>query len=923
MKRITPLFIGLLSFSCAAQVNSFFHEDRSVSPQVLNEEGLHSASLHDLGESLYEPDPYWALTDLQELILSNHFHLQTPELDHLLTHTEKQTLAKPEIARLIALSIQEKSALDLLEEESTLRNSLKNTELSPQDRITMHFYQGYEFFKKKDFAKAQKSFNKVIKARKGHYAYASFYMACAKIIQGEYDNAHEYLMKVNKEPALTPYLPYYLALTHYGRRNYHDVTRYYADRLKESGIYEKESLRRLVGWSFYHQEQWSQSAQSMHPLYVSGKLTEQEEMILSMALKNAGHYAQAIDVLTPLTNHPDAAFKDRATYMLASTHAEAGKYPEAIRGFTALIENGQSKWEQDIRWNLAILHKKSGNYQKSAQYANSLLKTRRYAQAEVLLKKLYKDHLNEGEKEIIVSNALNDGSSLEFLNKDLYAQAVRHVSSQQFDKAILLFDQLEKQGINRDQKNEADLWRGIIAYHQGKYKKSGVLLDNALAQSTGGNSKLKLDAQYLLSYIRFREKNHSAALGHFSTVYGQINDPKLHLSPGFVQNMKEDVLLRIGDIYFVTGRYKDSKNAYNDAKALNGNHKDHALFQQAILADLEDKPYDQLLLLEELIEGYPKSKYQVKARFATANTYFSLGKFTDATSIYQSLLRNATDEKIAESSLIQLGLISVNAGDFSQAESYYRSILERSNDPANRRIAENGLKEIYADYTHDTDQYLELASQVVKEKKDQPKDVLLFDLASKNLASGKSEQAKSQYEKLISEYEQSAKRESSHLALIKIYMDEGEFQKSAEHLIVLMDDFEHSIKPDQINPVLNSLFQFAVKGRQWHTITHLLNHDGINDVISESPRLLYYAAVSEFNDDRLDEAANRIIDHYSVLLDDPAWLAKSIILLADIHFLQGDTSSATAAIKALLETDENIPDSLLKQAKKRLQTFEL
>ncbi len=72
------------------------------------------------------------------------------------------------------------------------------------------------------------------------------------------------------------------------------------------------------------------------------------------------------------------------------------------------------------------------------------------------------------------------------------------------------------------------------------------------------------------------------------------------------------------------------------------------------------------------------------------------------------------------------------------------------------------------------------------------------------------------------------------------------------------------------------------------------------------------------NQSELDTAAELITASYNELLNDPAWLAKSIILLADIYTLKGDKDSAIAALQALIETKSEVPSSLINMAKNRL-----
>ena len=97
----------------------------------------------------------------------------------------------------------------------------------------------------------------------------------------------------------------------------------------------------------------------------------------------------------------------------------------------------------------------------------------------------------------------------------------------------------------------------------------------------------------------------------------------------------------------------------------------------------------------------------------------------------------------------------------------------------------------------------------------------------------------------------------------------------------------------------------------------------IANILDRDSKLVYQRALTYFNADKLDSAVTSITDHYDILLESPAWLAKGIILMADVYVLQDDRESAAAALEALINSESNIPKGLIATARERLKALSL
>ena len=84
------------------------------------------------------------------------------------------------------------------------------------------------------------------------------------------------------------------------------------------------------------------------------------------------------------------------------------------------------------------------------------------------------------------------------------------------------------------------------------------------------------------------------------------------------------------------------------------------------------------------------------------------------------------------------------------------------------------------------------------------------------------------------------------------------------------------------NLVIDFTADIASKS-QWSDLISWYNEDDVKSIVDKNPKLIYHRGLALYNSDQLETAELSITDHYDTLLDDPAWLAKSIMLVADIY----------------------------------------
>ncbi len=944
----------------------------------------------DLGKSVHEElyhhaiqsiDPTDDIIDAQSLdkdVVISLLNTRYPELSYKLEQTPKQTLAGKEISALLIEILQNETSSGVGEVGDSFWRSVEDAELSYEEESVFKFLYGYSLFSQKRFSEADRIFEKIIKERKGEYEHAFYYSGLIALLDQDYEKAHEKLTKIGKNEKLSLHTPYYLAATHYGKKDYASVIKYYEPRVKETSLHNIDGLIRLVGYSQYKKEDFQSAVASLNLLKSKRDLSQEESYVLGIAYQRIGDHKSSSEHLGDVAGLK-TNISERAAYENALNLAHIGNTPAAIEAFEQLIGADQINTE-DIHLNLAMLHSKNQNYEKAVHHAKLLLESPRKEQAKDLIVELIDEVENETVYEHLVKNIATDLDDTTPIENSIYRRGVLALQGQDKEKAKEYFDLLADVNPRSQEQGVVAAWRGIMAYEEENYSKAIRLLTNyEKTRSTSSPlSKLDFDVAYFLGYSTYRQKDHNSALGHFGEALDLV-----HLAgPEVTSSHKaNDIHLRLGDSYFLLDEYKSAARSYAAVIDEHGLNTDYAIWQNSIIAELSGKPYDQILLLQDLIESHPSSKYQERAQFSIANAFFGVRDYDKAAGWYKSIITSDAPAPLKEESGLQMGLISVNAGDYDRAEQYFKTLINTSRDQDIVGRSHRALSEIYTNYTYDTDAYVAL---VQKGGEGEVGDII-FQLAQENFEKGEYSQAIRQWKKLIDEYPEEAKNRDANyliaqsydleknwreavnyyqlsitddankkgeslarsldvsydnLSDMQLYVDISERANSYDnpHRLALayqqLGDQKNmlsyasksieseSITEQQKRKLVADFTAELVSNNKWSDIELWYGEKPVMSIVDESPKLIYHRGLAKYNGDKLEDAQLAITDHYDTLLNDPAWLAKSIILVADISIAQDDIDSATAALEALIESSSNIPPSLKEMAKEKLASLQ-
>ena len=969
-------------------------QDLFQSRELLMKEALAERLYHEVVDQIQGGDMPIPEHVIDKNLAIGMLHTRYPELTYQLERLPKQTLQHKEIAELMVEILKTEVAAGVADSGDSFWHLTTMTEMKEEDRANFRFLYAYELFKQKRFEEADKIFSKIGDARKGEFEYAYYYSGLTALLDQDYHRAEEQLKHIGINEKLKHQTPYYLAASHYGQKDYHTIVNYYQPRISDIDLHNLPGLIKIVGYSQFKLEKFDEAIVSLTKLEKYTELSDEEKYVLGIAYQKVGDRDNSTKLLAGITIKENN-LSGRAQYEKALNLAETGDTDGAIKVFEQFLINNQFD-KNDILWNLCILQGRNENYDKVAHHAIQLINGPKKKEATQLMAKLLDNIENEELFRRIATELSSKIEKNDFVKNAIYNRATFALKYNDHQKAERYFDLMVQLDPIVEERGSVAAWRGIMAYLDNNFAKAIRLLSN-YEQSLPADhisTSLDFDVAYFLAYSNFKLKNHTNALGHFSQALSLHHKVGKEESNDFATK-EDDIFLRLGDCYFLLNEHKSAQQAYTRVIDRNGKDKDYALWQNAIIAELDGRPYDQIIILDEIVSEYPQSKYYHRALYSTANSLFGLQKYDKASQFYNRIIASQSPQPMKEESYVQLGLINVNAGDYAKAETYFQKLIHSSENNDIVERSELALKEIYADYTHDTDAYINLVASENDNASDETLAGEIYQLGMNNYEKGNKKEALEQWQKLINEYSSFSEISTVYARVAKLYEEDQSWNKAIDsyllaaqntdkersHLNLVqaerlayskMKDFEKfqeirkyrisktgnlqlsdteiyqsiyaSLELKQLEIPNNDLTKvFAsteivkkdkLKLLEKHTTLHMLKKDYesiiqlyINDHVDRladtQPKLIYQRALVYFNAEQLEKSEHAITDHYDALLENPAWLAKGIILVADIFVLKDDKDSAEAALEALISSQSKIPDSLITIAKERLKSLEL
>ncbi|MDR2086112.1 MAG: tetratricopeptide repeat protein [Dysgonamonadaceae bacterium] len=608
---------------------------------------------------------------------------------------------------------------------------------------------------------------------------ANYYLAWLHYTDKEYTQALSLFNQLKDKEEFRPEVLYYISQINFIQKRYSQtisegtaLLNNYPDNTHNAEI------NRIVGISFYYEEDYSQASHYLNRFVSSGEdIAAEDYLVLGMSYYRQGNYSKAVEYLV-LSKPGNNEGGQRIYLYLGQAYLNLKDYNSALRAFESASQlDFDTQAQEAAMYNYAMLL-----YQNSVSAFGESVTV-----LEDFLNKypnsIYSDKVNDALVDIYLTtkNYETALSSIAKIKKpgDKIREAQQkiyyHLGTVAFTnnreaEAIHYFTQaIEAGNYAPVEKNLSVYWRGESYFKQKEYDKA--IRDYSSFLQTGTNDgNLRNLANYNLGYCYFEQEQYNKAESYFQLFVDAENSKMSFLA---------DAYARLGDCCFYSRRFTEAEKAYTQSINLMPSAGDYALFQKGFVLGLLKNYTGKIALLDKLIGGHPDSPYIADAFYEKGHAYVMLENNPAAIETYQLLLSQYPNSNPARKAGIQLGLLYYNINQPQKAAAAYKRVIAEYPGSEEAKVALQDLKSVYFDLNDIAGyaEYVKSLKETVKFDASE-QDSLTYLAAERLFTKGNINQAQSSLKNYLQSFPTGAFSANAHYYLANTYYQQQKFAEA-------------------------------------------------------------------------------------------------------------------------------------------------
>ncbi len=660
-------------------------------------------------------------------------------------------------------------------------NKIKAADVASDKKNDYYFNKGYALFVSKRFNQSETYFRKVEEIPEYQFD-ASYYLGYIAYQLNDYDLAGEKFNKVTVIQNDTT-VGYFQADMNFNLGRFEQAIAIARTSIKVANEKKTSELSKIIGESYFNLNDYY-SALPYLEVYKGkkGKWSNTDFYQLGYTHYRLGEYEKAINQFNKIISGKNAIAQN-AYYHLADCYLKMKKKTQALNAFkSAASLKYDSVISEDASLNYARLSYEIGNAFKNpslllATFVDKYPNNKAVSEIEGLLIDSYVNSRNFNAA-IKILNKKSGSQYDNALQKVNYLKAIALYQSGLYDDAIEFFNESLKK--NKDKTIEANClyWSALAKYElndfQGAISDLNIFNSHPFAMQVTGYDNLK----YHLGYANFKLKKYEESKALFE---GYLKQEDLAIS------YKRDAYLRLGDGYFVMGKYWPAMDAYEKAIEIDVKKGMYALYQKALSYGFVERNPQKIKALNQLIISYPKNSLLDDAYFQLALSYTRENNNLKAIETYDILIKNYFKSPYRSRSLLNKGLILYNAESLNKALSVLKQLVQ---EYPNGEVAQQALKtakEIAIDLAEveDFTQWVKQLKGVTIE--DNELERAAFTSAERLFNDNKKKAAQKAFTAYLITYPQGANQLKASFLSAELYFQEEEWEQAIDQYQVLLD----------------------------------------------------------------------------------------------------------------------------------------
>ncbi len=276
---------------------------------------------------------------------------------------------------------------------------------------------------------------------------------------------------------------------------------------------------------------------------------------------------------------------------------------------------------------------------------------------------------------------------------------------------------------------------------------------------------------YNIAYSYFKKGDYAAALKWFDQYLAEKE-----------VDFRKEALLRKGDCYFITKKYKEACSAYDLVLDEYFNVNDiYPYYQAALSYGFSKKQKEKIKLLSNVMEASPEAKFYPEAVFELGRSYVATGQDENAFECFRKLAGSVKDSTYVAKAYIEMGSLSRNQSQYNEALGYYKTVVE---DMPLSGFAEDALAAIESIYQtrNQPEEYLAYIDGIGKggTKTEGEKEMMIFNAAEQIFLSENYQKALISLQDYLDKYPDGANAYKADFYMAESYRILGKYEQACD-----------------------------------------------------------------------------------------------------------------------------------------------
>lgn len=557
-------------------------------------------------------------------------------------------------------------------------------------RTPFYFKKSYCSIYAGKYDAALEGFQKVIGQKESQYTYpAIYYSGYVNYLEKRFDDAYSYFEIAQKDSRFSLLSEYYMVECRFMMKDYDYAIENGPKLYTKVNKQQKADLSRIVAESYFGKGDNSAAMRHLSQYMKSGvKITRKDHYLYGVLSYSLGDVSKAVDELGKVAGSDDVLGQS-AYYYLGNCFLKRRNKMAALEafksaselGFDALVEEdalfNYAKLSYDVNSDMSVFHKFVERYPDSGK--GDIIDS--YVAASSLENKDYESAITALHR--ISKPTAADNSNLQ---KALLLRSVDLINNGGYRAAAPLLEEAVSLDSGQMTTDVARFYLAECNYAEGNYKSALSLQNSLLLTPSFMETDLGQELNYNVAYTHFK-------LGDFAsseTYFGRF----LKGETGVRSATVKDAGVRLADSYFMQKKYADAASQYESVASSFSDDDLYPLYRASLAYGLSGSEAKKQNMLEKAIRKNTSSPLYMTALYELGRSYVGSGKTAKAKGIFNDII-SKRDSNYYGKALLEMAMISANAGEHGQAISYYDKVMRQLPGSADATNALSGMESVY------------------------------------------------------------------------------------------------------------------------------------------------------------------------------------------------------------------------------------